>query len=503
MCRVKQAIYEQKYLELLEKRDMTKALDWLRNELITATKEWANFEEEEHSQENAKEKIKVFSSLIMCKNVDEIKNLTGWDGSQGESRNKLLEFLNINQSGRLESLLKQSLYYQVWMCRFHDWEKKDYNYSLLEAHKCEKTPLPNKLLQSIQNHTDEVWYLALSPDGKRLASVGKDKVINIWDLVVGTNSLKITLKKWIKLSHSNLSADINSIMWNKNSDLILTCAENAKIFDIHTGECLRSFKGNTDKISCALWADNDTKIIAAEVEKCMKMWSKDGTLLHTWNTNCYIDVVNNRENGLIAYYTGSKINIIDLETKEVVKSLEEEEKVRSITMSHDGKYLLANCSDIHPVINLWHIEQAKIIQRYMGHKQSKYVLKWAFGGKFENYIVCGSEDDLIYIWNRSSGELLETLEGHTNTVNNIAWSPQLPNFLFSCSDDQTIKVWGANQNTEVKVHIDPKFKNVKDEDNISANNSDNQINNMDDSESIGESSLNEGSIFSDDEGENN
>jgi hypothetical protein len=44
---------------------------------------------------------------------------------------------------------------------------------------------------------------------------------------------------------------------------------------------------------------------------------------------------------------------------------------------------------------------------------------------------------------------------------------------------------------------------VKDEDNISANNSDNQINNMDDSESIGESSLNEGSIFSDDEGENN
>jgi WD40 repeat protein len=81
------------------------------------------------------------------------------------------------------------------MCRFHDWEKKDYNYSLLEAHKCEKTPLPNKLLQSIQNHTDEVWYLALSPDGKRLASVGKDKVINIWDLVVGTNSLKITLKK--------------------------------------------------------------------------------------------------------------------------------------------------------------------------------------------------------------------------------------------------------------------------------------------------------------------
>lgn len=168
-------------------------------------------------------------------------------------------------------------------------------------------------------------------------------------------------------------------------------------------------------------------------------------------------------------------------------------------MSKDGKFVLANCSDSNPVINLWSISQNKIVQQYTGHKQSKYVLKCAFGGKFENYVVCGSEDDMIYIWNRATGELLDRLKGHNATVNNIAWNKQIPNFFFSCSDDQTIIVWGVDESYEVKVHIDSKFKASKDDDDNSDNAGvNNEIENLD-SESLGDSSMSEGSIFSDEQ----
>ena len=33
-----------------------------------------------------------------------------------------------------------------------------------------------------QGHTDEVWALALSPDGKYLASGGKDRRVGVWDV---------------------------------------------------------------------------------------------------------------------------------------------------------------------------------------------------------------------------------------------------------------------------------------------------------------------------------
>lgn len=140
------------------------------------------------------------------------------------------------------------------------------------------------------------------------------------------------------------------------------------------------------------------------------------------------------------------------------------------------------------------------MQKFTGHKQSKYVLKWSFGGKYENYIVWGSEDDKIYIWNRSNGELLDKIEGHTDTVNNIAWNNNIPDFMFSWSDDQSIKIWGSHQDFKVKVIIESKFKH-KDDEIMSGNNSDDNYHNQEDSDSIGDSSISENSIPSLDEEE--
>lgn len=142
ICKVKQAIFEQKYLELLENNEKAKALDCLRNELLVATKECADYEEYRQIEDGSKDRIKILSSLIMCKNGEEINKIYPWDGSKGESRKRLLEVLQsyispqkMLENGRLESLLKQSLHFQIATCKFHDYDKKDHNYSLLEKHK--------------------------------------------------------------------------------------------------------------------------------------------------------------------------------------------------------------------------------------------------------------------------------------------------------------------------------------------------------------------------------
>lgn len=220
-----------------------KALDCLRKELIVATKETEKYGGSENTPEKIKKKIKDLSSLIMCKDLQALQKATKWDGAEGKSRENLLKTLQsyispqkMLESGRLESLLKQSLKFQISTCKFHDWDKKDHDYSLLEQHKCEKTPLPNKLLCSITTHKDEVWYVAISPDGTKLASVSKDKVMNIWNLVPFTNGIELVLHNRIKKAHNTNDTDINSVMWNSSSDKILTCSEKSKIFDVNTGD---------------------------------------------------------------------------------------------------------------------------------------------------------------------------------------------------------------------------------------------------------------------------
>lgn len=49
-------------------------------------------------------------------------------------------------------------------------------------------------------------------------------------------------------------------------------------------------------------------------------------------------------------------------------------------------------------------------------------------------------DNRVYIWSRENETLLETLEGHDNTVNCVSWCPVEPMQFVSASDDHTIRV---------------------------------------------------------------
>jgi WD40 repeat protein len=70
------------------------------------------------------------------------------------------------------------------------------------------------------------------------------------------------------------------------------------------------------------------------------------------------------------------------------------------------------------------------------------IIKCAFGGVNENFVLCGSETGQIFIWNRDKGDLLVKLEGHARIVNSVHWNPTDQYIFASVSDDRTVRVWG-------------------------------------------------------------
>ena len=91
-------ISRQKYLELVEAKKPTSALQVLRNELAPLNVD----SDELHTLSRLAfaicarfwTNIVVLRSLIMCTEPEDLRRRAGWDGASGTSRRQLLEILH-------------------------------------------------------------------------------------------------------------------------------------------------------------------------------------------------------------------------------------------------------------------------------------------------------------------------------------------------------------------------------------------------------------------------
>ncbi len=125
-------------------------------------------------------------------------------------------------------------------------------------------------------------------------------------------------------------------------------------------------------------------------------------------------------------------------------------RINSIAFSPNGKYIISGSMD--KTIKLWDLVSGKEIKTFTGH--TDWIKSIAFSPDGTK-IISGSCDETIKLWDVISGKEIKTFSGHTSQVYSVAFSPDGTKII-SGSSDETIKLWDVITGKEIKNFNDNK-----------------------------------------------
>jgi WD40 repeat protein len=114
--------------------------------------------------------------------------------------------------------------------------------TLLSDHSCKRGSFPTVSTHVLSEHTDEVWVLEWSHDGRFLATGGRDGQVVIWDVGVSSGTTRIAcadalqptpVRKCEKIASLSGHKDpISSIAYSPDdSRLVVTCENTFYLWD--------------------------------------------------------------------------------------------------------------------------------------------------------------------------------------------------------------------------------------------------------------------------------
>ncbi|MEH1894217.1 MAG: AAA-like domain-containing protein [Nostoc sp.] len=292
----------------------------------------------------------------------------------------------------------------------------------------------------LEGHSDKVYSVVFSPDGKTLASASWDKTIKLWNRETGK---EITTLR----GHSD---KVYSVVFSPDGKTLASASRDKtmKLWNLDTGKEITTLRGHSDKVFSVVFSPDGKTLASASDDKTIKLWNldthKEITTLRG-HSDWVNSVVFSPDGKTLASASYDKtIKLWNLETgKEITTLRGHSSSVNSVVFSPDGK-TLASASD-DKTIKLWNRDTGKEITTLRGHSDKVFSVVFSPDGKT---LASASSDYTIKLWNRDTGKEITTLRGHSSSVNSVVFSPD-GKTLASASSDKTIKLWNRDTGKEI------------------------------------------------------
>lgn len=356
-----------------------------------------------------------------------------------------------------------------------------------------------KQTRVISGHTGPVNSVSYSADGKKLVSASADKTIRVWDLYGNANP-KVLKGEYGYISCADISPTGEKIVSSSRSNGEL------HIWDWNSGKDTMTLKGHEGYVFTVNYSPDGRLIMSASMDNTIRLWdANSGELRRTYNCGMHLKGIASfsPDGKLIAYGDGAVLKIIDASNGQLLRELCARndnvdyvfaQNISSITFSPNGRYI-ATATYLDKTIRVWDIEAGTLFRVFNGHRDAVTSVAFSPDGsqlvssaydcsiriwslKEDNHEIIHIESDTslksvayspdgkyivaggwgkIYVWDAETSIEMQTLIGHTASVNSVTFSSD-GKTIVSSSDDGTIRVWDFPPLQEIIDQARNRFK---------------------------------------------
>jgi WD40 repeat protein len=349
-------------------------------------------------------------------------------------------------------------------------------------------------LRVLRGHVGAVRSVRFGDDG-RILSAGEDGTVRVWPSPDQPGGLV-----WHAHAGGVYRAEFSP---GVPSRLIATCGADgtAKVWDSFTDKLVATLSGHTGTVNSVAWSSDGKMLVTAGADGTVRVWDAGTyTLMHTISTGGALLDAAFAPDGMSVATAGADgmARLWNLQSEKQVAALAGHAgSVTSLAYSHDGRLLLTGGED--GTVRVWSTAagqgqgQGQRLLAFQAHQGEVTSVGWSIDnnrlltagqdgvatvwGFWRSGVgpamrcqsgegdvntaryspdgtmlaTCGKGGTLV-LWDATTGEPLQTLNGHTNIVNDLSWNPDGTR-LVSGADDGTARIWAKTGSGWSQVHI--------------------------------------------------